>query len=136
ELAAGPLVGTVVEADEVPLAIDELPLVALLGCFAEGETIVRGAQELRVKESDRIATVVDGLRGLGAEIEATPAGFVVHGGGGLRGGVLASHGDHRLAMLGAVAGLASREGVEVDGMEAAAVSYPGFEADLASLLGA
>ena len=109
--------------------------MALLGCFAEGETVVRGAQELRVKETDRIATVVDGLRGLGADIEATADGFVVQGTGGLRGGTIASHGDHRLAMLGAVAGLASREGVEVDGMEAAAVSYPGFEADLASLGG-
>jgi 3-phosphoshikimate 1-carboxyvinyltransferase len=134
DVAAGPLVGTVVEADEVPLAIDELPLVALLGCYAEGETVVRGAAELRVKETDRIATVVDGLRGLGAEIEATPDGFVVSGNGGLRGGVIGSHGDHRLAMLGAVAGLASHEGVEVDGMEAAAVSYPRFEADLARLL--
>jgi 3-phosphoshikimate 1-carboxyvinyltransferase len=134
DVAAGPLVGTVVEPEEVPLAIDELPLVALLGCFAEGETVVRGAAELRVKETDRIATVVDGLRGLGAEIEATEDGFVVSGNGGLRGGVLAAHGDHRLAMLGAVAGLVSRDGVEVDGMEAAAVSYPGFEHDLASLL--
>ena len=70
-----PLGGTVVEADEVPLAIDELPLVALLGCFAEGETVVRGAAELRLKETDRIATVVDGLRGLGASIEATEDGF-------------------------------------------------------------
>ena len=68
--------------DEVPLAIDELPLVALLGCFAEGETVVRGAAELRVKESDRIATVVDGLRGLGADIEASADGFVVRGTGG------------------------------------------------------
>jgi 3-phosphoshikimate 1-carboxyvinyltransferase len=135
DISHGPLVGTVVEPDEVPLAIDELPLVALLGCFAEGETVVRGAQELRHKESDRIATVVDGLRGLGAAIEATDDGFVVRG-GGLRGGTIEAHGDHRLAMLGAVAGLASREGVEVQGMEAAAVSYPGFEADLASLLGA
>ena len=134
DVTAGPLVGTVVEAAEVPLAIDELPLVALLGCFAEGQTVVRGAQELRLKESDRIATVVDGLRGLGASIEATEDGFVVEGGGGLRGGVLEAHGDHRLAMLGAVAGLASREGVEVVGMEAAAVSYPGFADDLASLL--
>jgi 3-phosphoshikimate 1-carboxyvinyltransferase len=134
DVAAGPLVGTVVEPAEVPLAIDELPLVALLGVFAEGETEVRGAGELRVKESDRIATVVDGLRGLGAEIEAVEDGFVVQGTGELPGGVLAAHGDHRLAMLGAVAGLASREGVEVDGMEAAAVSYPGFEADLAALL--
>jgi 3-phosphoshikimate 1-carboxyvinyltransferase len=134
DVAAGPLVGTVVEAGEVPLAIDELPLVALLGAFAEGETVVRGAGELRVKETDRIATVVDGLRGLGASIEATADGFVVQGAGELRGGVLPAHGDHRLAMLGAVAGLASREGVVVDGMEAAAVSYPAFESDLARLL--
>jgi len=133
DVQAGPLVGTTVEPHEVPLAIDELPLVALLGCFAEGETIVRGAQELRVKESDRIATVVDGLRGLGADIEATADGFAVRGAGSLRGGSIAAHGDHRLAMLGAVAGLASREGVEVVGMEAAAVSYPGFEADVARL---
>jgi 3-phosphoshikimate 1-carboxyvinyltransferase len=133
EVAHGPLTGTVVEAEEVPLAIDELPLVALLGCFAEGDTVVRGAGELRLKESDRIATVVDGLRGLGARIEATADGFAVAGTGGLRGGVLDAHGDHRLAMLGAVAGLASRDGVEVVGMEAAAVSYPGFEADLAAL---
>ena len=134
DVASGPLVGTTVESHEVPLAIDELPLVALLGCFAEGETVVKGAGELRVKESDRIATVVDGLRGLGAQIEATDDGFVVTGNGGLRGGTIPAHGDHRLAMLGAVAGLASREGVEVDGIEAAAVSYPRFEQDLASLL--
>jgi 3-phosphoshikimate 1-carboxyvinyltransferase len=135
DVTAGPLVGTVVEPEEVPLAIDELPLVALLGCFAEGETVVRGAEELRLKESDRIAGVVEGLRGLGATIEATDDGFVVTGAGGLRGGTIDAHGDHRMAMLGAVAGLASREGVEVVGMDAAAVSYPGFEADLAALGG-
>jgi len=135
DVCHGPLVGTSVERGEVPLAIDELPLVALLGCFAEGETVVRGAEELRHKESDRIATVVDGLRGLGADIEATPDGFAVRGTGGLDGGVIAAHGDHRLAMLGAVAGLASRNGVEVDGIEAAAVSYPGFVDDLAALAG-
>jgi 3-phosphoshikimate 1-carboxyvinyltransferase len=135
DVAHGPLVGTRVRAAEVPLAIDELPLVALLGCFAEGDTIVEGAHELRLKESDRIATVVDGLRGLGAEIEATADGFAVRGAGGLRGGTLHAHGDHRLAMLGAVAGLASRDGVEVVGIEAAAVSYPAFTADLAALSG-
>ena len=134
DVTSGPLVGTVVEPDEVPLAIDELPLVALLGCFAEGETVVRGAQELRLKETDRIATVVDGLRGLGGDIEATEDGFAVTGSGGLRGGRISSHGDHRLAMLGAVAGLASREGVEVDGMEAADVSYPRFMDDVARLM--
>jgi 3-phosphoshikimate 1-carboxyvinyltransferase len=133
DVAQAPLEGTVVEGDEVPLAIDELPLVALLGCFADGETVVRGAGELRVKESDRIEGVVEGLRGLGADIEAAPDGFVVRGTGGLEGGTLNARGDHRLAMLGAVAGIASRDGVEVDGMEAAAISYPGFESDLAAL---
>jgi 3-phosphoshikimate 1-carboxyvinyltransferase len=134
EVRASDLRATVVEPHEVPLAIDELPLVALLGCFAEGRTVVRGAEELRLKETDRIATVVDGLRGLGAEIEATGDGFEVEGTGGLRGGAIASHGDHRLAMLGAVAGLASRDGVEVHGMDAAAVSYPSFEADVGALV--
>jgi 3-phosphoshikimate 1-carboxyvinyltransferase len=133
DVAHGALEGTVVHPDEVPLAIDELPLVALLGAFAEGETVVEGAQEMRIKESDRIAGVVDGLRGLGAEIEATEDGFVVQGTGGLRGGTIDSHGDHRMAMMGAVAGLASREGVEVIGMDAADVSYPSFTEDLASL---
>jgi 3-phosphoshikimate 1-carboxyvinyltransferase len=135
DVAHGALEGTVVEPDEVPLAIDELPLVALLGCFAEGETVVRGAQELRVKEIDRIAGVVGGLGGLGADIQATEDGFVVQGGGGLRGGQIDAQGDHRMAMMGAVAGLASKEGVEVIGMDAAAVSYPGFVGDLERLCG-
>jgi 3-phosphoshikimate 1-carboxyvinyltransferase len=135
DISSGPLEGTVVEPHEVPLAIDELPLVALLGCYAEGETIVRGAGELRLKESDRIATVVEGLRGLGASIEATEDGFAVTGTGGLRGGRIDAHGDHRLALLGAVAGLASQEGVEVVGMEASGVSYPRFGEDLAQLIG-
>jgi 3-phosphoshikimate 1-carboxyvinyltransferase len=134
DVAAAPLVGTEVLPEEVPLAIDELPLVALLGCFAEGDTVVRGASELRVKETDRIAGVVEGLGGLGADLEATPDGFVVHGGTGIEGGVIDPRGDHRLAMLGAVAGLASRSGVEVLGMDAAAVSYPGFEADVRRLV--
>jgi 3-phosphoshikimate 1-carboxyvinyltransferase len=134
DVGAGPLQGTTIEPDEVPLAIDELPLLALLGCFAEGATIVRGAQELRVKESDRIAGVVDGLRGLGADIEATDDGFAVIGSGGLRGGTIYARGDHRMAMLGAITGLASREGVEVVGIEAAAVSYPGFVEDLGRLV--
>jgi 3-phosphoshikimate 1-carboxyvinyltransferase len=135
DVASGPLEGTVVEAAEVPAAIDELTLVALLGALADGETVVSGAAELRVKESDRISAVVAGLSGLGAEIEGTDDGFVVRGDGTpLRGGVIDARGDHRMAMLGAVAGLASSEGVEVVGMEAAAVSYPGFERDLRMLL--
>jgi 3-phosphoshikimate 1-carboxyvinyltransferase len=128
-----PLRGVEVGGAEVPLAIDELPLLALAACFAEGTTTIRDAAELRRKESDRIATVTTALTALGGRVEATADGVVVEGGGGLRGGAIDSHGDHRIAMLGAVAGLASREGVEVRGMDAAAVSYPGFESDLALL---
>ena len=130
---SGPLQATRVTGGEVPLAIDELPLVALAGCFADGVTVVSGAEELRHKESDRIATVVAGIGALGGQIEATEDGFAVTGTGGLRGGALDAAGDHRLAMLGAVAGLASREGAEVSGFEAAGISYPGFAGDLATL---
>lgn len=129
-----PLQATEVGGAEIPLAIDELPLVALAACFAEGTTVIRDAEELRRKESDRIETVTAALRALGGRVEPIADGMAIEGTGGLRGGRIESHGDHRIAMLGAVAGLASREGVEVDGMDAAAVSYPGFEQDLRSLL--
>jgi 3-phosphoshikimate 1-carboxyvinyltransferase len=132
-MRSAPLQATEVGGAEIPLAIDELPLVALAACFAEGTTTIRDAEELRRKESDRIETVTTALRALGGKVEATAGGMVIEGTGGLRGGTIDSHGDHRIAMLGAVAGLASRGGVEVHGMDAAAVSYPGFEADLASL---
>jgi 3-phosphoshikimate 1-carboxyvinyltransferase len=130
-----PLRGVEVGGAEVALAIDELPLVALAGCFAEGTTTIRDAAELRHKESDRIATVVAALCALGARIEATEDGMRIEGGDGLRGGAIGSDGDHRIAMLGAIAGIASRDGVEVDGIDAAAVSYPGFEHDLSAMLG-
>jgi 3-phosphoshikimate 1-carboxyvinyltransferase len=134
QVRASTLRATEVGGAEVPLAIDELPLVALAACFAEGTTTIRDAAELRRKESDRIKTVTAALNALGGLVEPTDDGMVIAGQGGLRGGAIDSHGDHRIAMLGAVAGLASREGVEVVGMDAAAVSYPGFELDLASLL--
>jgi 3-phosphoshikimate 1-carboxyvinyltransferase len=135
DVAHAPLEATTVGAEEVPTSIDELTLVALLGAVAEGETVVTGAQELRHKESDRIAAVVQGLSGIGADIEDTGDGFTVRGDGGpLEGGRIDARGDHRLAMLGAVAGLACEKGVEVVGMDAAAVSYPEFEQDLAALL--
>lgn len=133
-IRSAPLQATEVGGAEIPLAIDELPLVALAACFAEGTTTIRDAEELRRKESDRIETVTAALTALGGKVEPTADGMVIEGTGGLRGGTIDSHGDHRIAMLGAVAGLASREGVEVRGMDAAAVSYPGFERDLASLL--
>jgi 3-phosphoshikimate 1-carboxyvinyltransferase len=126
--------GTEIGGTEIPLAIDELPLVALAACFAEGETTIRDAAELRRKESDRIATVSEALTALGATVETSEDGMQIAGSGGLRGGAIDSHGDHRIAMLGAVAGVASREGVEVAGMDAATISYPGFEADLTSLI--
>jgi 3-phosphoshikimate 1-carboxyvinyltransferase len=136
DVAYSPLEGTEVGGDEVPLAIDELTLVALMGAFASGETVVSGAGELRHKESDRIETVVEALQALGADIEETDDGFVVRGDGTpLSGGIVDARGDHRIAMLGAIAGLASEEGVDVLGMEVAAVSYPEFEQDLAALLG-
>jgi 3-phosphoshikimate 1-carboxyvinyltransferase len=133
-IRSAPLQATEVGGAEIPLAIDELPLVALAACFAEGTTTIRDAEELRRKESDRIETVTAALTALGGKVEPTEDGMVIEGTGGLRGSTIDSHGDHRIAMLGAVAGLASQEGVEVRGMDAAAVSYPGFEADLQSLL--
>lgn len=130
---AGRLSGTEVAPDEVPAMIDELPLVALLGACAVGTTSVRGAGELRVKETDRIAAVVGALRALGVRAEDREDGFTVHGDGRLPGGRMGSGGDHRLSMFGAVAGLASMDGVAVEDFEAVGVSYPRFAADLAAL---
>jgi 3-phosphoshikimate 1-carboxyvinyltransferase len=121
------LVGAEIGPAEVPGMVDELPLFALAAACARGESIVHGAAELREKETDRIEAVVDGLRAIGAHIRATPDGFVVRGvPARLRGGTLDARGDHRIAMLGAVAGLTSRDGVEVQGAEAVNVSFPGF----------
>jgi 3-phosphoshikimate 1-carboxyvinyltransferase len=122
--------GTRVGAKDVPGAVDELPLLALAGAFAEGETVVEGAGELRLKETDRISGVCEEFRKVGVEIEEREDGFVVRGTGTIRGGRASSRGDHRLAMGLGVAGLASREGVEVEGMAASAVSYPAFLEDL------
>ena len=129
----GILQATEVTGDEVPSMVDELPLVGLLGALAAGTTVVRGAQELRVKESDRIRTVVELLRAVGADAEERDDGFAVRGQMSLPGGEVHSHGDHRLAMLGALAGIASQSGVTVHGMEAAAVSYPSFTDDMHGL---
>jgi 3-phosphoshikimate 1-carboxyvinyltransferase len=127
EIRASELVGTTVTADEVPTLVDELPLFALAACHARGDSVVQGASELRAKESDRLAGVVEELRKLGAHIRATRDGFRIRGvPARLRGGSVDSRGDHRLAMLGAVAGLSSREGVDVRGAEVVETSFPGF----------
>ena len=129
-----PLAATEVGADEVPAAIDELPLFALAAAGAARTSVLSGAAELRAKESDRIETVVRGLRSLGVGIEATEDGFRVHGRPGrLAGGTMESHGDHRIAMLAAVAGVASSEGVMIGGTDATAVSFPGFFEALGAL---
>jgi 3-phosphoshikimate 1-carboxyvinyltransferase len=111
----------------VPLLVDELPLFALAAALARGESRVRGAGELRVKETDRIESVTNALRALGVRIRASDDGFGVRGVPSRpTGGRMTSDGDHRVAMLGAIAGLVSREGVDVGGADAAAISFPGF----------
>ena len=129
------LTGIDVDGDIVPLVIDELPVLAVAACFATGTTNIRDAQELRVKESDRIATTVRELSGLGARIEERPDGMVVEGTGRLTGSTGESHGDHRLAMALAVAGLVSDGDTVVEGAEAADVSYPQFWDHLHGLSG-
>jgi 3-phosphoshikimate 1-carboxyvinyltransferase len=127
EIHSASLVGTTVGPREVPIAIDELPLFALAAACARGESTLRGAEELRAKETDRIEATVDALRALGVRARARDDGFTITGvPARLRGGRMTSRGDHRLAMLGAVAGLASREGVRIDDADAVDVSFPGF----------
>jgi 3-phosphoshikimate 1-carboxyvinyltransferase len=127
EVEHADLVATQIGADEVPGLIDELPLFALAAAMARGDSVVRGAAELRQKETDRIETVTNALRALGVRITASDDGFRVRGvpsrpkGGGMDSGA-----DHRIAMLGAVAGLVSREGVRIEGAETVSVSFPGF----------
>jgi 3-phosphoshikimate 1-carboxyvinyltransferase len=127
EVVGRPLQATNIGAAEVPRLVDELPFVALLAAFAHGTTVISGAAELRAKESDRIDAVASGLRGLGVHVEARDDGFVVRGTPARpRGGRMDARGDHRIAMLAAVAGAVSREGVEIEGADSVAVSFPGF----------
>jgi 3-phosphoshikimate 1-carboxyvinyltransferase len=127
EVHSAELTATAVTATEVPLLVDELPLFALAAACARGESTVWGAEELRVKETDRIETVTNSLRALGVRVTPRDDGFWVRGVPTRpNGGRIASHGDHRIAMLGAVAGLVSRNGVDVEDAEAVAVSFPGF----------
>ena len=115
-----------ITAEEVPSLIDEIPLLAAVAAYAEGDSVISGAEELRVKESDRVETTVAMIRAMGGEAEARPDGLVVRGRGGLKGGKVDSFGDHRIAMSAAVAALASRDGCEILGSDSAAISYPGF----------
>ena len=128
-----PLKGIQVPEDQVPLAIDEFPALFIAACCAEGETVVSGAEELRVKESDRIQVMVDGLKALGADIEGTPDGAIIRG-GQLHGGEVFAHGDHRIAMSFSIAALRSSGEIKINDCANVATSFPTF-VDLAQEVG-
>jgi 3-phosphoshikimate 1-carboxyvinyltransferase len=127
---AGPLRGVVIGGAVIPRAIDELPVLAVAACLAAGETVIRDAAELRVKESDRVAVLARELRRLGADITPQPDGLVIAGGRRLRGGRVRSGGDHRVAMALAVAGLCAAGPVVIEDSGCVETSFPGFEAAL------
>ena len=120
------LKGTVISGKEIPLLIDEIPIIALAAVFAEGETKIVDAKELRYKESDRISLTVDWMKKAGAKIEELEDGMIINGTNNLDGGTFSSHGDHRLAMTLGIASLVSKNKIEIENPEAANVSYPTF----------
>lgn len=128
------LKSTVIEGDVIPRLIDEIPILALLATQAEGTTVIKDAQELKVKETNRIDTVVGELKKLGADITATEDGMIINGPTELYGGTVSSHGDHRIGMMLAVASLISKGEVTLENYEAIAVSYPNFFNDLHQLM--
>lgn len=136
QIGWSPLHGIRIDSEMVPGLIDELPLVALLAAHAEGATLVSGAGELRVKESDRIRATVDNLQGLGIAIEERPDGFLVAGDQRVGEGVVDARGDHRIAMMLAVAGAVAKGPVMLEGSDAIEISYPNFFQDYWRLAGA
>ena len=127
EVRSAEVTATTIKSNEVPLLVDELPLFGLLASGARGESWVYGAGELRLKETDRIDALVDALKAIGGRAKGHEDGFSVTGVPTRpRGGKVESRDDHRIAMLGAVAGVWSREGVRVEGAESVAISFPGF----------
>ncbi|MCZ2259457.1 3-phosphoshikimate 1-carboxyvinyltransferase [Sporosarcina sp. G11-34] len=127
--------GTTIGGALIPRLIDELPVIALLATQAKGTTIIKDAEELRVKETDRIAAVTTELKKLGANIEATDDGMIIHGPTPLRGSVMDSYGDHRLGMMAAIAALATSGPVSIKDSECINISYPNFFEDLDTLVG-
>lgn len=120
------LKGMTIDATLVPKLIDEIPIIALLASQAEGSTIIKNAEELRVKETDRILAVVDVLSTLGVDIEERTDGMIIHGKTSLTGGKIKSYSDHRIAMMGVIASLISENPVEIDDVSSIAISYPSF----------
>ena len=127
--------GIAVGREAIPTLIDELPLLACLAAYAEGETRVTGAEELRVKESDRIAVVVGNLRALGADVDELPDGFVVRGSAPALRGRVVTHADHRMAMAFGILGALPGNEIEIDDLQCVAVSYPAFWSDLSEVTG-
>lgn len=127
------LKGTIIEGDLIPRLIDEIPIIALLATQAEGKTIIKDAQELKVKETNRIDTVVQELTKLGAHIEATEDGMIIHGKTSLSGGTVSSHGDHRIGMMLSIAATICKDKVELENPGAISVSYPNFFTHLNNL---
>lgn len=125
--------GTTVGGEIIPTLIDEIPMIAVMAAFAEGTTVIKDAEELKVKESNRIEVVVENLRRMGADIEATEDGMIIHGGKALHGAEIDSHLDHRIAMSFAVAGTICEGEMEIQGGECVNISYPAFYEDLYSL---
>ncbi|HZE58902.1 MAG TPA: 3-phosphoshikimate 1-carboxyvinyltransferase [Chthoniobacterales bacterium] len=130
EVTGAPLKATVIQGKEIPQLIDELPILAVAGALASGTTIIRQAEELRVKETDRIAAIAHNLRAMGAEVVEQKDGLEIHGRGELRGARVASFGDHRIAMAFAVAGMFADGETIVQDVECVRESYPGFEKTL------
>src|SRR6478609_5846059 len=130
EVTGAPLKGTVIQGKEIPQLIDELPILAVAGALASGTTIIRHAEELRVKETDRIAAIAHNLRAMGAEVVEMKDGLEIHGRGELRGARVASFGDHRIAMAFAIAGMFADGETVVQDVECVRESYPGFEKTL------
>lgn len=127
------LKGTVIEGGMIPTLIDELPVIAVMAAFAEGTTIIRDAQELKVKESNRLDIIVHHLKEMGADVTPAPDGMVIRGGKPLTGAVLDSHMDHRIAMSFAIAAMAGNGETEILNSDCVSISYPDFYADLRRL---
>ena len=124
---------TTIEGELIPTLIDELPVIAVLAAFAEGTTIIKDAAELKVKESDRIAVMTENLKRMGADVEPTDDGMIIHGGRPLHGATINPHLDHRIAMSFAIAALAADGETDIQDADCVKISYPGFYTDLESL---
>jgi 3-phosphoshikimate 1-carboxyvinyltransferase len=127
------LKGCTIEGEIIPTLIDEIPAIAILACFADGDTVIKDAAELKVKESNRIEVMTENLRAMGADVVATDDGMIIHGGKPLHGAVIDSHLDHRIAMSFAIAAMNADGETDIQGAECVDISYPTFYEDISKL---